>query len=181
MVPCHTYEWAIYVPLLNASCQTNVEAVRAAILRGPVSHIWMSHVPHMNESCPTYECVMSSSHMCRRSLKLILRGPVSHVWMSDVTRMNESCPTYECVMSNICRHSLCSNSTCGPVSHVGMCHLWMRHVTLMNVWTDSHHINGWVMSHMQMRHACRRGSYTTSKLRGVTHMNESCATYISVL
>jgi len=143
MVPCHTYEWAIYVPLLNASCQTNVEAVRAAILRGPVSHIWMRHVPHMNESCPTYECVMSSSHMCRRSLKLILRGPVSHVWMSDVTRMNESCPTYECVMSNICRHSLCSNSTCGPVSHTWMSqsacatyecvmsHSWMYELTLI--------------------------------------------------
>ena len=25
-----------------------------------MSHIWISHVPHMNESCPTYEWVMSS-------------------------------------------------------------------------------------------------------------------------
>jgi len=33
----------------------------------------------MNESCHTYEWVMS------------------HVWMSHVTRMNESCHTYECV------------------------------------------------------------------------------------
>ena len=31
---CHTYEWVM-------------------------SHIWMSHVTHLNESCHTYECVMS--------------------------------------------------------------------------------------------------------------------------
>ena len=41
----------------------------------------MSHVTHMNESCHTYEWV------------------VSHIfWMSHVTHMNESCHTYEWVM-----------------------------------------------------------------------------------
>ena len=35
----------------------------------------MSHVTHMNESCHTYEWVMS------------------HIWMSHVTHMNESCHT----------------------------------------------------------------------------------------
>jgi len=48
-----------------------------------VSHIWMSHSTHMNESCHTYEWVMS------------------HIWMSHVTHMNESCHTYEWVMSYI--------------------------------------------------------------------------------
>jgi len=48
-----------------------------------MSHIWMSHVTHMNESCHTYEWVMS------------------HIWMSLVTHMNESCHTYEWVMSHI--------------------------------------------------------------------------------
>ena len=46
-----------------------------------MSHIWMSHIPHMNESCPTHEWVMS------------------HIWMSHVPHMNESCPTHEWVMS----------------------------------------------------------------------------------
>ena len=41
-----------------------------------MSHIWKSHVAHMNESCHTYEWVMS------------------HIWMSRVTHMNESCHTY---------------------------------------------------------------------------------------
>jgi len=38
-----------------------------------IYHIWMSHVPHMNESCHTYEWVMS------------------HIWMSPVPYMNETC------------------------------------------------------------------------------------------
>ena len=48
-----------------------------------MSHIWMSRVTHMNESCHTYEWV------------------TSHIWMSHVTLMNESCHTYEWVMSHI--------------------------------------------------------------------------------
>jgi len=48
-----------------------------------MSHIWMSHVTHMNDSCHTYERVMS------------------HIWTSHVTHMNESCHTYEWVMSHI--------------------------------------------------------------------------------
>jgi len=44
------------------------------------SHIWMSRGTHMNESCHTYEWVMS------------------HIWMSHVTHMNESCHTYDTEM-----------------------------------------------------------------------------------
>ena len=178
----------------------HVYAVCAQILRGPLSHIWISNicptyecvmsdmcrgnsrsnstwpcVTHMNESCPTYEWVMSHTYECVISSS---HSPVSHEWMSDATNMNESCPTYKCVMSNICRHSLYSNSTRGPVSlswmshvthmneschtHVNewcrtyewvMCHLWMCHVTLMNEWNESCHIYGWVMSHMRRHHA----------------------------
>jgi len=43
----------------------------------------------MNESCPTYEGVMSHVWIV-----------MSHVWMSHVKCMNESCPTYERVMSH---------------------------------------------------------------------------------
>ena len=46
-------------------------------------HIWLSHVPYINESCPIYEWVMS------------------HLWMNHVPYMNESCPIYEWVMSHI--------------------------------------------------------------------------------
>jgi len=47
-----------------------------------MSHIWMSHVTHMNGSCHTYEWVMS------------------HIWMSHGTHMNESCHTWKRVVSH---------------------------------------------------------------------------------
>jgi len=49
----------------------------------PYMTSWMRHVTHMNESCHTYECVMS------------------HIWMRHVTHMNESCHTYEWFMSHL--------------------------------------------------------------------------------
>jgi len=61
--------------------------------------IWMSHVSHMNESCLTYEWVMSHiwihhvSHMdesCHTD-----EWVMSHRWMSHVSQMNESWHTYE--------------------------------------------------------------------------------------
>ena len=80
----------------------------------------MSHVSLMNESCLTYEWVMS------------------HVWMSHVTHewvtshMNESRHTYEWVMSHIWKshvtHMNESRHTCECV----MSHIWMSHVTHVN-------------------------------------------------
>ena len=60
-----------------------------------MSHMWLSHVTHMNESCHTYEWVMS------------------HIWMSPVTHTNESCHTYEWVMSHIwMSHVTHTNESC---------------------------------------------------------------------
>ena len=53
-----------------------------------MSHIWMNHIAHVNESRHTYERVMS------------------HTWMRHVTHTDESCHTYEWVMSYI-RKSRC--------------------------------------------------------------------------
>jgi len=52
-------------------------------LRREMSHVWMSHVTDINESCHTYGWVMSQ------------------IWMSHVTRMNEWCLMYKWVMSHI--------------------------------------------------------------------------------
>jgi len=73
-----------------------------------------SHVTHMNESCHTYERVMS------------------HVWMRHVTRMNESCRTYEWDMSHIwTSHVAHMNESCHTYERV-MSHIRMSHVTHMN-------------------------------------------------
>ena len=66
----------------------------------------MSQITHINESCHTYERVMS------------------HIRMGHVTRMNElrhgSCHTYERVMY------------VWVMSHIRMSHVGMGHVTHMN-------------------------------------------------
>jgi len=52
-----------------------------------MSHIWMSHVTIMNESCHTYEWVMPHIWM---SHVTIMKWVVPHTWMSHVTHMNEA-------------------------------------------------------------------------------------------
>ena len=121
-----------------------------------MNDVWMKHthscmgqVSHVNESCPTYECVMSHIRMCHvphmRESRPTHAWVMSYIWTSHVPRaneschsMNESCPTYEWVMS----------------------HIWLSHVTRMNESYTSHE---WVMSHTWMCHS--------------NHTNESCHTY----
>jgi len=43
-----------------------------------MSHIWLRHVTHMTEACHTCDWGMS------------------HIWRSHVTHVNEACHTYEC-------------------------------------------------------------------------------------
>jgi len=66
------------IPIWVMSCyrqMTLVETKGTIWCEWVMSHTWMSHVTHMNESCHTHEWVMS------------------HTWMSHVTHMNESCHT----------------------------------------------------------------------------------------
>ena len=103
---CHTYEWVM-------------------------SHIWMSHVKHMNGSCHTHEWV------------------TSHIWMSHVKHMNESCHTHEWVMLHVwMSHVTHMNGSCHTYEWV-MSHIWISHVTHMN---QSRHTYEWVMSHIWMSH-----------------------------
>jgi len=61
------------------------------------SRTWVNHVPHINESCPTYTWVMSHIWMCRSTLVNESR----QTRKNHVPHMTESCPTYECVTSHI--------------------------------------------------------------------------------
>ena len=73
-----------------------------------MSRIWMSRVTHMNESCHTRECVTSHkwmSHVTHTNESChTYESVMSHIWMSHATHMNETCHTYEWVMSNIISH-----------------------------------------------------------------------------
>jgi len=130
----------------------------------------------MNESCHTYEWVMS------------------HIWMSHVTHMNESCHTYEwrlCVWALVGGYGICvtwmcdmthSRVTLTHVCHVTYvwvmsymnesCHTWMSHVTY--VWVMSHMYESChICIHWPMTHSCK---CTGDTLSFATHMNESCHT-----
>ena len=84
------------------------------------SHTWMGHVPHMNESCCTYEWVTSC----------IWRRQVTHVntsFRTCNTCPNESCLIYRLVKSEV----RMSRATQGQTFWV-MSRMWMGHVTNMN-------------------------------------------------
>ena len=125
----------------------------------------------MNESCLTYEWVMS------------------HIWMSHVSHMNESCLSCEWMMRHIWVNRLpYMNAPCLIwMNEWGITHIWTSHVTYMNA---SCHLYEWVMAHTYMDESCHtyewllnRGLHSSPDVTDavhmdhVSHMNESCLTY----
>jgi len=153
-----------------------------------LSHIWISHVTHLNESCHTCE---RSDWKCRSLSRCV--GRLSHMWISHVTHVNESCHTYERVVSHIwmshvphvndrLRMSLTFQVRCESVTRVHeschtcervMPHIWTSRVTHTN---ESCHTYAWVMSHTWM---IRLKISLTFQVRreSVARVHESCHTY----
>ena len=120
-----------------------------------VSHVWMRHVTHANESWHTYECVMSHIWM-------------HHVTYMNITHMNESYHSCKFVMSHIrvmshvwMSHVIHMNERIGHVTHIHaiselrhwvMSHIWMSHVTHMNEAWQSWHTYEYVTLHVCMSH-----------------------------
>jgi len=108
-----------------------------------MSHIGMSHVTHMNESCHTYEWLLIHNNENCHTYKSVM----SHMWMSHVTHINGSCHTYEWVMSYEWLRS-------GHTYKWAIAHMWMSHVPHMD---ESCHTYEWVISHIWMIHFTHRG------------------------
>jgi len=165
----HTTDWN---EVLDKS-RVPDEWVMSRIYTSDVTHNWMSHVTHMDESCHAL-----------------------HKWISHVTHLHESCHTRDWVkaciwMSHVTHHRLewslgqikwsrwmshvtHLNESCHPcgwvVSHIWMSeviHLWMSHVTPKN---ESCLTSECVMSHIGMSQV----TYMNRSMRPVTRMNESC-------
>jgi len=131
---------------MNASCQT-YECV--------MSHMWMSHVTHMNESCHAYEWIVLYNHT--------YECVMSHVCMRHITRVNISCLPASChtyAGSPVC-HTFESDTSRIQMTHVermngsrhtyewAMPHTWKCRDTHMN---ESFHTYEWVVSHIWMNH-----------------------------
>jgi len=136
----------------------------------------MSHVTHMNESCPTDEWVMwhiwetdvsRMNESCHTS-----KWVRSCIWMSNVTDVNKTCQTFKCIMSHIWTSHVTHIIKLCQIYKCVMSRVWISHVTHTN--RSCHTIEG-VMSHMSRRHVTHMNVsrvYTSI----VTHVNESCHT-----
>jgi len=113
----HTWKSHVTYESVIHRCDMTPSHVQHDSCRTRTNHRWMSHVTHMNESCHTYQWV------------------VSHIWMSRVTMINESCHIQK-------SHVIHINES-RPMSHTHrwpprahnewvMSHTWTSHVTHMN-------------------------------------------------
>ena len=156
-----------------------------------MSHMWMNHGTHVNESW----------HTCTTTTKPIASNisVMSHMWMRHVTHINESCHTYEWVMSDkwIMSRMYCHCITnCHQYPHefvqpfaecmhmhnmTYMSHLWMNHVTCKRQWIN-HVTHVHVLPHHYQLpatspwiRAALCGAYAQAWLAlYVTLVNESC-------
>jgi len=135
---------------------------------------------HMNESCFTYEGVMShTSQVSRRN-------------QSCLTHMNESCHMHKWVMSQMCHVEISqvSNIWMSHVSHICMSQVSCTNESCFTHINESCPPYEWVNSHVQSVASQAVTVYTQQSLRNVTvvchvshiwvshvsHTNESCLT-----
>jgi len=124
-----------------------------------MSHTWMSHVAHMNESCRTHEWVMS------------------HIWMSHVAHINESSLVshvwmglYWCHHWNRhwCRHLE------WVMSHISMSHHWCHHWYHTYEWVSICVIIGTVIDVVIWNESCHTYEWVIiSVIIGIAHMTKS--------
>jgi len=130
-----------------------------------MSHLWSSHVLHMNTSRHTHKWVYGlvtdclflrfvfvqhikhESRMSRITCTNEINCVMSHSWISHVLHMSTSCHTHEWVRSLV---------TDCLLFRFWVCEWVMSRVRMR--WIASCHIYEWVMSHLWIRH--------------VTHVNE---------
>ena len=163
-----------------------------------MSHVRMSHVTHMNESCHANDASNHTHEYLMKKDRFIM----SRIWMSHVTYMNESCPKHEWVMSHMwmvrfmhMMRQITHTNTSWRKTYSSFqayewvkSQVWMSHVADMN---ESCHKYGWVMSHTQMHHRERQidhgtqtnetfRTYETSFMGHVTHTRKWVMLHISM-
>jgi len=114
----------------------------------------------MNESCHTYEWVMS------------------HIWMSRVTHTNKAYRTYGWGTSQMWMKHVAHMDESRHAYEWVMTHIWRRHVTHMN---DPCHTYEWVMSYIWMSHVTFGGGMSHVWMRHVTNIKESIMRWLRLV
>ena len=156
-----------------------------------MSHIWMSHITHMNEPYHTYEWVMSRTFLngtCHTH-----ECVMSQIWLSHVTHRNVSCLTYEWVMSRIrvshIAHTKQSRRTYEwvmssiptyntPISREHMSRMRMIRVTIIKKVTLHIWISG--VRHIDIQ-CCHFARAHVTHMMHAKHMNELRCIYKRVM
>jgi len=145
---CHMCEWVMahvrMSHVMHKSWRHSKICENAPKNEYAISHMWMSHGTHMNESWHTYEWV------------------IAHIWMSHGTHTDGSCHNESCHI--LMRHANMNVSCLIWMTHVTYtCHVSYErlmsrinescHVLMSHVNVDVSHVNEscqyeWVMSHM---------------------------------
>jgi len=127
----HTKE---YVPDMNESCvpYMNIDEWSVELSAFPAliyAHMWMSHVPCMNESCPIHKYERMNNRIAG-----IVRGGIC-------THTKESCPRYQSVMCPIYEYGWMNGRIIG-ISRAYMC-THVNEKCFMYEWVGSH-IQKWM-------------------------------------
>jgi len=122
---CLASEWGVmsWIYFLFYEEQQFASEKTSATYEWVTSHVWMSHVTHINESLHTYEWVML------------------HIWMSHVTNMNQSCHTYEWFTSHIWMRHVTHMHDSRHTYELFMSLMWMSHVN------ESCYSYEWILCH----------------------------------
>ena len=156
------------------------------------AHIRMSHVSHMNESCLTYEWVMSHIWIQAFHRRLTYEWVMSHIWMSHVSHMNKSCRTLECQTSNMwMSHVAHMNESFHTYEYMCPCHVGLIEtnkrrlgrgildMTHSYVWHDSFICVTWLIHLCDTQKTSHTYDWFMSYIRRnhVTRTDETCPTY----
>jgi len=156
---CHTYQWVVshiwtsHITHSHGSCHTKSRLMSHMKSRdsrdrscGPqkreisnvarnepsewvVSHICMSHVPHMNESCHLYEWVMSHIRTSHATYMCVKKGSY-HMHEEAKSHICEShkCESHMCE-SHICESHICESHICDSnICDLAMTHIYDSHI-----------------------------------------------------
>jgi len=150
-----------------------------------MSHIWLGHVTHTNESRTRSVSGIGMGHVTLKNESYHTnKGLISHINelnelnINELNELNES--HTRSVSSN--RSPSCWNSTrtCIATSQYVMSRIWMSHVTHMN---GSYHIYKWVTNEMCLlvsgTFCLKQHSHLLCDMSicHVTHDNEPCHAY----